>query len=429
MAAQSSLDLSTPLNRLNALPTAINWRNDVWSPTTVYYKNDIVISPITSGSYINISSSTTTRGGGDPSTNASAWFVFGSGAAGVQEIQGSEYITVGPTSTPEITNNGVCDIAIGNNLNNLGTQNDPILEDLGIISVLANPGISITGNTVTNTGVIYINGGPEIVVTGNSDITLSHTGVISLTQAATPGLTVGAGSSPLITNTGLLSVSASTGITNSSTAQTPNLLNAGVIDISGNGSILISDFPNIKLSTTHPSISLIGTLVNAVMTPSPTVSSAFTPIPGRIPITQIPGSVWATSIATQLPYSTGTFIIHVSLGTVTTASSGQPNNFGTIKITIFDSIHNVSYPVPDAFNDFNEFRSNSRNFPVIGTTTVRFPLLRIVIDLETLWATGFRQMTDILLTVGPGSGSVNSLSLTAQTTNVFAMYNPAVIYA
>jgi hypothetical protein len=312
-------------------------------------------------------------------------------------------------------------------LNNLGTQNDPILEDLGITSVLANPGISITGNTVTNTGVIYINSGAGIVATGNSDITLSHTGVSSIT-ASNPSITVGAGSSPLISNTGLLSVIASTGITNTSTAQTPDLSNAGVIDISGDGSILITDFPNIKLSTTHPSISLIGTLVNAVMTPS-TTSSGTTPIPGRIPITQIPGSVWATSIATQLPYSTGTFIIHLSLGTFIKASSTFPNNFGQTNITIFDSIHNVSYPVPDSINDFNRLQSSSRFFPTSGRTTIMFPLMRIVIDLATLWATGFREMTDIQITQLAGSGSGNSLSLTAQNTNVFATYSPSVIFA
>lgn len=425
MAAQSSLDLSTPLNRLNALPTAVNWRSEVWSPTTVYYRNDIVISPITGGSYINITPSTTIRGGGDPSTNPSAWYVFGQGTAGVQEIRGSEYITVGPTSTPEITNNGVCEVAIGQNINNLGTQTDPILEDLGITSVLPTPGISVTGNTVANTGVVYVNEGPGIIVTGDSDIILSHSGVASLTQAPTPGLTVGPGSTPVISNTGLLSVTVSTGVTNSGTPQEPDLTNGGVIDISGNNSILITEFPNVKLSTTHPSISLIGTLVNAVMTPS--VVSAPGSLFGRIPVTQIPGSLWATSIATQQPYSTGTFTIHLTLGTFIQASSPGFSAFGSTFVTIYDSINNKVYTNPGAVFDYNELYSNSRQFSLAIVQT-RVPILRIIIDLASLWASGFREMTHIQLTQQSGQlGSSNSLSLTAQNMNIFAVYNSGVV--
>jgi len=424
MAGQSALDLSSPLNRLNALPTAVNWRNEAWSPTELYYRNDIVISELTGGAYINISPSATLRGGGEPSTNPTEWYVFGEGAAGVQEIQGTQYITVGPTSTPQITNNGVCEIAIGQNLNNLGTQNDPILEDLGITSVLFNPGISVTGNTVTNTGVIHVNGGAGITVTGSSDLTISHTGVVSLTQAPTPGLTVGAGATPLITNTGLLSVIASTGLVNDGTPQAPELRNDGVIDISGSSSILVTDFPTIKLSTVNPSISLVGILdSNVVMTP-PTTNY---PTPSRIPVTQIAGSVWATSIATQQPYSTGTFTLFITLGTnIFTTSSSGASAFGPTTITIYDSVNNKVYPATQGFTDYNLLASSSRLFSS-QIRVIRPALTRIVIDLAKLWATGFRQMTHIQISQRGGTLGSANLTLTSHNINILAAYNSGVL--
>jgi len=414
MAAQSALDLSTPLNRLNTLPTAVNWRGG-WSPTEVYYRNDIAVSPITSGSYVNISPSTTILDGGDPSINMTAWAIFGQGAAGVQEIQGSEYITVGPTSTPQISNNGVCELAIGQNLNNLGTQQDPILEDLGIISLLPNPGISVVGNTVSNTGVIHVNALPSsgIAVTGNSDLLISCSGLLSLTSPPNSGVTVGAGLLPLVNNTGLLSLTASTGLINSSTAQTPNIANNGVIDISG--SVIVTGFPNVKLSTVHPSISLIGTLVNSVMNPNPINGLTN----GDIPISQIPGSIWATSIATQTPYSSGTFTINVSLSFFLAAFA---LNMGSTTYTIYDSINNVAYPAVSLQNAFSINRSQVPN-------QIYFFVLKINIDLATLWASGFRVMTHIRMrqfaTTDPSGQQITFLHK-SENTNVFATYSTAV---
>ena len=414
MAAQSSLDLSTPFRRLNALPTAVNWRNDVWSPTTVYFRNDVVVSPITNGSYINITPTTTILGGGDPSTNPTAWYEFGGSGGGVQEIQGSEYITVGPTSTPEITNNGVCEMDIGQNLNNLGTQNDPILEDLGVSLLFANPGISVAGSAVANAGVIHLNGGSGMTVTGVSELSLSYTGVSAISPS-NASITVGAGTSPLISNTGLLSLTTSTGLVNSSTAQTPNISNGGVIDISGGTTVLVTDFPNIKLATIHPSISLIGTLVNANMVPNPTISND---VVGRIPVTQIPGSVWATSIATQLPYSSGTFTINISLGC--TVNTGSSLNMGASKITIYDSINNVAYtPIVS-----EEFANNIFHNRTYIQNSIQMVFLEIVVDIATLWASGFREMTHIQVTqISVDPALTARLFMKQQGTNVYAVYN------
>jgi hypothetical protein len=406
MSAQSSLDLSSPLARYNALPTAVNWRG-VWDEDTEYYKNDIVFSPLTSGSYINISASTSTRGQGDPSTNAADWYIFGEGAGGVQEIQGTEYITVGPTTTPSITNNGVCEIAVGQNLNNLGSQNDPILEDLGLLNVAASSGISFVGNKINNTGVTrLIEGNSGLLVDGTTNISLSCSGVLQMT-ALNPSITVGAGLTPLITNNGLLSIIAGTRIVNSSTPQEPELANDGVIDISGS-SIIVTGFPNVKLSTTHPSISLIGTLVNVTITPNP--SNSFV-----IPITQNPGTIWANCLATGTPYSTGTFTLNFSLGFSVEAL--QLISYGDTVFTIFDSVNNVSYS-PTGFR-VNQSVYNRFNPTIFAGFYPRTRIQTITIDLATLRASGFRVMTGIQFTQLGGA----NLRLLYENTNVFATYN------
>jgi len=407
MAAQTTLELATPLQRLNALPTAVNWRG-VWNEDIEFYKNDIVISPLTSGSYINISASSATRGQGDPSTNPADWYIFGEGAAGVQEIQGSEYITVGPTTTPEITNNGVREMAIGQNLNNLGTQNDPILEDLGITNIIpVSPGITYDGDTLSNSGLIYLSAGNSgITVDGTTEVSLACAGILSMT-ALNSTITVGAGLTPLITNNGLLSVTALSGLTNTGTPQELELSNDGVIDISGS-SMVVTGFPNVKLSASRPSISLIGTLVNITITPNP--SQFFT-----IPITQNPGTIWASCLATGTPYSTGTFTINFGL-----AFNVESNQFTTIFdtiITIFDSVNNVAYsPTASRVNQSVYNRLNLRS-------AVKARFQSITIDLATLRASGFRVMTGIQFTQ-VGSAKLRLLS---ENTNVFATYNSQVI--
>ena len=427
--AQGALDLSDPLNRLNALPTAVNWRGE-WSPTIVYYRNDIVVSPLTAGTYINIIPSTTILGGADPSINAVAWYAFGIGAGGLEEITGSEYITVGPTTTPKITNNGVITLDIGRNLNNLTSDQFPTLEDTGVNSILANPGILVTpgsaGPTITNTGVTQIVAYPLSGLafgTGTGNVTIQYTGKQSVNSLPGSGITVGTGQSPLVTNTGLLSLAVGAGLANISTPQTPNIINTGVLDISGSG-ITVTGFPSIELSTLHPSVSLIGTLVNAVMTPPSLVNQV-----GRIPITQIPGSVWATSIATQTPYSSGTFIINLYLSILQLGKVVQPASGilarASISYTIYDSVNNVAYtPAEGGANTilyprFNPTIPYDPNFvtPVITS---------IVVDLQTLWTSGFRIMTDIQIKQDGGRGALGT-SIQSATTNVFATYSSSVL--
>jgi hypothetical protein len=431
--AQGALDLADPLSRLNALPTAVNWRG-LWDATTLYYRNDIVVSPITSGSYINIIPSTTILGGADPSINVVAWYAFGLGANGVQEITGSEYITVGPTSTPTITNNGVVNLILapGKNLNNVtGDPQFPVLEDTGVTTVLGNPGILVSpgspGPIIDNTGVVNLVTSPAFGFTTGSNInniSLFYTGILSVNNPPNSGITVGTGLSPIVTNTGLLSLNVGTGLSNISTPQTPDIKNLGVVDISGSG-ITVTGFPTVRLSTTHPSVSLVGTITGP-MVPNPSTAINFQTA-ARIPITQTPGTFWATSIATQTPYSSGTYLIKVCL---TMLAVGQPAVGNQLRaplgFTIYDSVNNVSYAPNDVSINWIQYpkdRLNNYNPPSVSPI-----ITTIVVDLQTLWASGFRNMTHIEIDQPGAPGSrIDTLYQISQTNNLFAIYSSAVI--
>jgi hypothetical protein len=435
MAAQGALDLSTPFSRLNALPTAVNWRGE-WSPFIVYYKNDIVLSPVSKGTYINITPTTTITGGPDPSLNPVAWFAFGLGGGGVQEITGSEYITVGPTTTPTITNKGVITAPLdpNGNLNNLGTNQFVTLEDTGVTTALANPGIQLTfsalGPTVDNIGVTAVSADPAtgLSASGSNVISLSYTGVTSIITQPTSGITVGAGTAPLISNSGILSVTtAGPGLTNSSTPQTPNLFNTGVTSIgSPNDSVVVAQFPNIKLSTVHPAVSLVGTMVNSFMSPasiSQKEIGAGPPVYGLIPITQTPGTFWATSIATQTPYSVGTFILKFNLSTLISAKSSF--GIGASIFTIFDSVNNVAFTPLEQLDNFIQY---NRSYLPSGEKYLQTHILSIVVDLQTLWASGFRTMTHIRLNQISAQGNfASSLAQLGEGTNIFGFYTSKII--
>jgi len=428
MAAQSSLDLSDPLNRLASLPQAVNWRG-TWSPAIVYYRNDIVLSPLNFGSYINIFPGTTIRGGGDPSTNPVSWYAFGAGAVGVQEIQGSQYIDVSQSTTPTISNKGVLNAILLPGINNLNTNLNPILEDLGLTSIIPNTDIAWdpATKTLSNTGVTRIIGnvGPGISATGTTTVSLACTGVVSILPGAgpNPGLTVSPGIQPLITNTGLLSMGTGTGLINQSDQLTPYIFNNGLINLATvNSSVLISNFPDVKLATVNPSISLICTQPqNSNMSPNPLQGGLATQPPplGLIPVTQIPGTRWATSIATQSPYSTGTFTINVSLAyRLQCGTTLPPINTGNTLFTIYDSVHNVSYK-PSV--NINQIQHNRVTAPAVSFNIL---MLRIVVDLTELWNQGFRIMTHFqlqqLAVIDPGPAFI---FLQSMNSNFYAVYN------
>jgi hypothetical protein len=419
MAAQSILDLSNPFNRLGALPQAINWRGG-WDPVQVFYRNDVVISPMDNGSYINISPGTTITGGTDPSVNFVNWYAFGAGAAGLQNIVGTQYLLVSNQTAPLITNNGVTNAITGQHVNNLGTQNNPILEDLGLTSITPNVGIAVAGNQITNVGATQLQMGNGFANLGDiNNVSLSFTGPLSISAYPGSGITVGGGANPLISNTGLLTLNAGVGIVNSSTNKTPNFTNNGVIDISGGKSILVEGFPFVKLSTDHPSVSLVGALMNAVMTPSLLPGYLSTPIYGQIPITQTPGTFWATSIATQNPFNSGTYTLNFGLSFLL---QGPILAFGNTRFSIYDSNLDITY----SGSGINQMQYN-RAFISSGSI-LPVSAVSITVDLADLWASGFRTLTHLQVSqIAVLSAAGVYLSLQNQNTNVYATYSQSVI--
>lgn len=432
MAAQSSLDLSNPFNRLATLPQAVNWRG-AWSPAIVYFRNDIVISPLNFGSYINIFPGTTIRGGGDPSTNPVSWYAFGAGAAGVQEIQGSQYIDVSQSTTPTISNKGVLNAILLPGIDNLSTNLNPILEDLGLTSIIPDTGIAWDSATkkLSNTGVTQIIGnvGPGISVTGTTTVSLACTGVISIFAAPNSGLSVTPGPTPLISNTGLLGMGVGTGLLNQGDALEPYVFNNGLIDLATvDNSLLLNNFPDLTLATVNPSISLICTQSQTSnMAPNPLQGGTVgqPPPTGLIPVTQIAGTRWATSIATQSPYSTGTFTINVSLAYSLQANTTSPSfDAGNTLFTIYDSVNNVSYQ-PSV--NINQIQHN-RNLPTNASPAFYIMMLRVVVDLTELWNQGFRIMTHFKLQqIAVLDPSKVFISLRSMNSNFYAVYNSQVL--
>jgi len=412
-------DLDTPFKRFNALPQMMNYQG-TWSPTDDYFRNDLVLSPTDFASYIQISPTSVISGGGDPSLNPTDWFKFGQGAGGVQEIDTDAFIGKSGTTYITIANLGVITPTLSANLNNLGTANAFILETTGILGVTAGPGIGtqlspLAITDLFNTGVRSIAGQGNIVIADGAtpfDKTISYTGVGTLTSPL-PGLTVGPGATPLVTNTGLLSVITGTGIINTSTAQTPNLNNDGLITLAGSNSITVNNTAGaVTLSTTHPSISQIGTMA-PVMVPSQLTSTVTS---GRIAVTQTPATDWATSISTGLPYATGSFELSFS---ITFLLSGINTDTGNTILSLYDGVNNVLFPLTTSAVSYTNVAYNRSS----ATTPYSSTFGKFIVDLTAIRASGFKEMThfqidQIFVASSPG----NTVVLQAASTNIFGVY-------
>lgn len=408
-------DLDTPYKRFAALPQAVNWRG-TWDAQTEYFQNDIVLSPLDSAAYIQISASSTIQGGGDPSTNPD-WFQFGSGAGGVQEIRSDPWISVSNTTNPTITNVGVRDFTLSPDLNNLGTATDPVLECTGVLQVVPGLGIDIQMSPLAipqlfNTGVREVTGQNGIAIIDGltpQDKKIYYTGLGTLTSPQ-PGLTVGPGATPLVTNTGLFSVATGVGIANSSTPQTPDLSNTGLLSVVGSG-ITVSPAGGagaVTLSTVHPAVSQVGTIA-AVMTPATLNTTNPT---GRIAVTQTAGTDWATSISTGVPYATGTYVLDFILSLTL---AGPTLDQGATRISLVDSVNNVVFQL-------GQLTWPNYNRSVI-TSPISSKIVGAKIDLTALRATGFKELTHIQFDpIFVGGDPATTVGFQATTGNLFGGY-------
>jgi hypothetical protein len=393
----SSIELDDAYERHEFLPLAVNWLGD-WSPTTTYFTNDVVVSPINTASYIMIGPPTSIQGGQDPSINTTNWFQYGRSIDTVQNIRVGEGIELGGTDpNPIVTNTGIVSIVPGTGISNIGTAQDPVLSCETLTAIVPGVGIDVFGlpiPNIENTGVTYIRKGAGLSLNYvNGIANFASTGLQSLGAAAPPiaGLTVSAGPIKTITNTGLLSVIHGTGIINDGTATEPELRNGGVITLTPlNPSMTVIPSGNVvKLGSNKPIKTLVWTpTITTQMTPNP-VNGAI----GTIPITQAPG-LWADCLATGLPYSYGYFALNFPF---TFLFAGLFVIASTIPLfmTLNDGVNSKSLKIL--------FTLQVPQLPVQqGYNTIRFTLGTRLINLEALRASGFRVLTSIQFQTGSG---------------------------
>jgi hypothetical protein len=258
-----------------------------WNPIVVYNVNDIVfynsdlwvslqnlnLNNIPGG-VGNFWASTTGGGGGVATVNSgtgisitgtpSAPIVNTNVSAGTGiSIAGSAPLIISSTCVQSVSSAGT-GITIG------GTATNPTIQNDGVLSVGAGSGIASTGGqnpSISNTGVLSVNSQTGAVSLTSSGSTVAITnpapGVINLEQAGGGGTLTGisagsgiavSGSAPVptVSNTGVLSVSAGTGIS-STGGQTPSIANTGVLSVGAGSGIASTGGQN-------PSISNTGTL-------------------------------------------------------------------------------------------------------------------------------------------------------------------------
>ena len=215
--------LDNPLERLQVLPNAMNWRG-VWNNTTQYYRNDVVLDSTDTATYIALNIST--LGGAAPSLAPSDWEILAPATSGVIGITAGAGIAIGGTPTlPVISNTGILSATAGPGITNTGTATNPKFENTGVLSLGVGTGLSSTGGnnpTIANTGVLSVRGGTGVSVGGSNIPTITNTGVLSVSVVA-PGLASTGGQTPTIANTGIVSITAGTGIALSGPPNAPTL--------------------------------------------------------------------------------------------------------------------------------------------------------------------------------------------------------------
>lgn len=220
--------LTNPLDRLQVLPTGMNWRG-LWNNTTQFYQNDVVLSPLTTAPYLL--TRLALAGGADPSTAPADWAELAPATGGITGLTAGNGISITGTPTiPQINNTGVLSVVAGTGITNTGTAEQPILQNTGITALNVGTGIGSTGGqtpTLSNTGVISITTTPNsgITITGNpQQPTIVNSGILALTAGAGISINpVPAPNQPTIVNAGVVQVNAGTGITISGPTATPTI--------------------------------------------------------------------------------------------------------------------------------------------------------------------------------------------------------------
>jgi hypothetical protein len=288
---------------------------------------------------------------------------------------------------------------MGTGFENVGTQEDPILNCTLLDQVIPGPGINVFGipsPVIANTGVVLLQSGAGVTVDfqpfgvpgpsgiGNGVATITNTGIVDMDSGE--GIAVAGGQIKSIQNFGLEDIIASTGITNTGTTKAPVLENGGVISIApANSSVTITGGPShVELSSNTPQKTNVW-LANSAMTMAPNPVNNGT---GVIAITQTVGTLWESCLETGQPFSSGVFTLQMPFTFRLDYSFISGTN---LTFTLFDSTTNSSYSLSH----------NVYPLDVVGPGKyLIYKLGTVVIDLAALRATGFRKLTSINMLAG-----------------------------
>ena len=378
--------LANPLERLQVLPEVMNWRG-LWNNTTQFYRNDVVLSPLTTAPYL------LTRlallGGLDPSLVPANWTELSPTTGGITGLTAGNGISITGTPTlPQINNTGVLQVVAGTGITNVGTAEQPELRNTGLTSLNVGTGLSSTGGQTP---------------------TLANTGVISITTTAGSGITItGSPNAPTVVNSGILAVNAGSGISITSvpSANQPTIANTGVISITAGSGITISG------PTQTPTISATASAADPLAS-AITVGGVFpSAIPagstGSTAVIVSPTSQLALQLANGSPDPNGTWVLDITsyCFNLTAPSGGS--------MTITTGIEDTT----TGGGPYTYTGIAGTGTTYVGTPPLYFSVNKIYIDVAAARATGLRVL-DTLLVSNDTGGDLQNTSVGLITATYF----------
>jgi hypothetical protein len=216
-------------------------------------------------------------------------------------------------------------------------------------SVRAGVGISVAGSTnpvITNTGVLTATAGSGIVNTGTANnVILENTGVITLQQGSGILIT-GPSQLPTITNNGVRQIQQGSGILIDRTnPNIPSISNNGVLTVNQGAGITVNNTdprnPIVSASVGFTSL-ITGTVGNQnipFLAPSPCVAG------GQATFFVVTSGLFASYLATGPPTPNGVFLINFTGYNLFFTNVGGSPTVGQnlVSIGFFDSALNKTY--------------------------------------------------------------------------------------
>lgn len=382
----------TPLERLGLLPNGMNWRGD-WDIDTQYFLNDVVRSPANLSSYI-LNGKDAYLGGADPSLDP-IWVELSAATTGVQQVNAGRGISLDP----------------------LGTATNPIIDNDGILTITAGPGIGVVGGgttgvppfnaTISNNGIISALNGPGISTsTAGGVLTITNNGVRSINQGN--GITVDTSvpNVPTIINNGIVGiVSGGTGITATTTANVSTITNTGVLSVNAGTGISVSGpaaTPTISTNFTAPLLS------NFVISNINTLP-AVVPAGGQFILPLGLQGLIATSFGSGVSDPNGTWLINC--GNVIFQNISPTSTTATLTLQVQDNFTTAIYTIP----------IGQGGDSLIGTQTgTAVSLGTFVLPVAAVRAAGLNRLDRLIVT--------NNTSQDIYLTSLNVSYNAAIYF-